>query len=434
MTYQPLHLKYRPQSFTELVGQRAIATTLTNAITSQRIAPAYLFTGPRGTGKTSSARIFAKSLNCQHGDSPTPTPCGLCNSCTSISKGLSLDVVEIDAASNSGVENIRQIIDRTHIIPINSRYKVFVLDEVHSLSSQGFQALLKTLEEPPKNVVFILCTTEIHKVPATIISRCQRFDFKRIGVEDMVQNLNQIVNEELIDITPEALRLVAQISSGCLRDSQCLLDQLSLLNITIDQNWVWEMVGNVPEYELLTMVERIAENDSDSVITIIRNLLEWGKEPLVILQNLTSFYRDMLIAKTSPSSKEMVMLTEDTWQLLCQIAKDWETTTILAGQQHLRQCEVQVKLSTQPQLWLEVAILGLLPAANSTNSSQFIPIAENPPWTNWKTPADAIAWGQQKLPNMSLESLQQHWNSLIPVNGKKAPIWVETVQQLSSSR
>jgi DNA polymerase-3 subunit gamma/tau len=437
MTYQPLHLKYRPQSFAELVGQRAIATTLTNAITSQRIAPAYLFTGPRGTGKTSSARIFAKSLNCQHGDFPTPTPCGLCNSCTNISKGLFLDVVEIDAASNSGVENIRQIIDRTHIVPVNSRYKVFVLDEVHSLSSQGFQALLKTLEEPPKNVVFILCTTEIHKVPATIISRCQRFDFKRIGVEDMVQHLNQIVNKELIDITPEALRLIAQISSGCLRDSQCLLDQLSLLNITIDQNWVWEMVGNVPEYELLTMVERIAENDSDSVINIILNLLEWGKEPLVILQNLTSFYRDMLIAKTSPSSKEMVMLTEDTWQQLCQIAKSWETTTILAGQQHLRQCEVQIKLSNQPQLWLEVGILGLLPAANSINSSnsnQFVSISENPPWTNWKTPTDAIVWAQHKLPNMSVESLQEYWNSLIPVNGKKAPVWVETVQQLASSR
>jgi DNA polymerase-3 subunit gamma/tau len=163
------------------VGQSAIATTLTNAINSNRIAPAYLFTGPRGTGKTSSARIFAKSLNCQLTDFPTAHPCGKCNSCHAIASGSALDVVEIDAASNSGVDNIRELIDSSKFAPIECRYKVYAIDEVHSLSSQAFQALLKTLEEPPNNVVFILCTTEAHKVPATIISRCQRFDFRRIG-------------------------------------------------------------------------------------------------------------------------------------------------------------------------------------------------------------------------------------------------------------
>ncbi|MBW4642659.1 MAG: DNA polymerase III subunit gamma/tau [Goleter apudmare HA4340-LM2] len=434
MIYQPLHLKYRPQSFAQLVGQQAIATTLTNAITSKRIASAYLFTGPRGTGKTSSARILAKSLNCQHSDSPTPEPCGKCDSCSAIASGLSLDVVEIDAASNSGVENIRQIIDRVYVAPVNSRYKVYVLDEVHSLSSQAFQALLKTLEEPPRNVVFVLCTTEVHKVPTTIASRCQRFDFRRIGVDDMVKHLNYIISEEIIDITPEALRLVAQMSSGCLRDAECLLDQLSLLNTTITPNWVWELAGTVPEYELLTLVERIQENNSDAVIAIIRNLLEWGKEPLVILQNLTSFFRDMLIAKTSPNNQEMVTLTEDTWKELCEITKNWDSTTILLAQQHLRQCEVQVKLSTQPQLWLEVIILGLLPSTNCTTPATFISMKDNPPWTNWKTPGDAIAWAQEQLPQMSIESLQQQWNSLIPVNGKKAPAWVEMVGQLIASR
>jgi len=428
--YQPLHLKYRPQSFAQLVGQQAIATTLSNAITTARIAPAYLFTGPRGTGKTSSARILAKSLNCQQGDSPTPSPCSKCASCTAITNGSSLDVVEIDAASNSGVENIREIISRTHVAPINSRYKIYSIDECHSLSIQAFQALLKTLEEPPANVVFVLCTTEVHKVPATIASRCQRFDFKRIGVEDMVKHLQHLVTEELIDITPEALRLVVQLSSGCLRDAQCLLDQLSLLSTTITANWVWELAGIVPEQELLTLVEKIANNDSDSVIGIIRNLLEWGKEPLVILQNLTAFFRDMLIAKTSPSNKKMVTMTADSWMELCEMASSWDTTAILQAQQHLRQCEVQVKLSTQPQLWLEVAILGLLPPAKSTTSTTFIPISDNPPWISWKTPADAIAWAQQQLPNMSRESLQKQWDSVIPVYGKKAPVWVQTVQQL----
>ncbi|MEI2579902.1 DNA polymerase III subunit gamma/tau [Scytonema sp. PRP1] len=370
----------------------------------------------------------------EHGNSPTPSPCCKCDSCTAIAGGLSLDVVEIDAASNSGVENIRQIIERSHVAPVNSRYKVYCIDECHSLSNQAFQALLKTLEEPPANVVFVLCTTEVHKVPTTIASRCQRFDFKRIGVEDMVKQLNHITSEELIDITPEALRLVAQLSSGCLRDAQCLLDQLSLLDTTIDQNWVWEIAGMVPEYELLTLVEKIADSDSNAVIAIIRNLLEWGKEPLVILQNLTSFFRDILIAKTS-TSNEMVTMTADSRRELCEIVKSWDIKDILQAQQHLQQREAQVKFSSQPQLWLEVTVLGLLPDAKLALPTTFpTPTAETPPWVNWKTPSDAIAWAQQHLPDMSMESLQQKWDSLIPVNGKKAPAWVEIVQQLMATR
>ncbi len=428
MTYQPLHLKYRPQIFSQLVGQEAIATTLSNAISSKRIAPAYLFTGPRGTGKTSSARILAKSLNCLEVDSPTTQPCGKCNSCQAIAKSSSLDVIEIDAASNSGVENIREIIEGTRLTSIESRYKIYLIDECHSLSGAAFQALLKTLEEPPANVVFILCTTEVHKVPATIASRCQRFDFKRIDVETMVKHLRYVAEEELIDITEEALRLIAQMSSGCLRDAECLLDQLSLLGITIDQNWIWEMAGVVSEYELLTLVERIKESDSNAVLGIIRDLLEYGKEPLVILQNLTSFFRDMLIAKTSPNKREMVGLTDDTWKELCQFVEQWDTNTILQAQQHLRQCEVQVKLSTQPQLWLEIAILGLLPNAKPTVPNIASSVTVNPPWSNWKTPADAVSWAHQKLPHLSLEALQEKWNTLMPVNGKKAPVWVQMVQ------
>jgi DNA polymerase III subunit gamma/tau len=428
MIYQPLHLKYRPQIFSQLVGQQTIATTLSNAINSKRIAPAYLFTGPRGTGKTSSARILAKSLNCLEADSPTTQPCGKCNSCQAITKGSSLDVTEIDAASNSGVENIREIIEGARLTPIESRYKIYLIDECHSLSSAAFQSLLKTLEEPPANVVFVLCTTEVQKVPATIASRCQRFDFKRIGVETMVKHLQYIVTEELIDITEEALRLIAQMSSGCLRDAECLLDQLSLLGTTIDQNWIWEIAGVVSEYELLTLVERIKESDSNAVLGIIRDLLEYGKEPLVILQNLTSFFRDMLIAKTSSDKREMVGLTDDTWKELRQLVEQWDTNTILQAQQHLRQCEVQVKLSTQPQLWLEIVILGLLPNARPTVPTIASSVTVNPPWSNWKTPADAVSWAHQKLPHLSQEALQEKWNSLMPVNGKKAPVWVQMVQ------
>ena len=180
MTYEPLHHKYRPQTFADLVGQEAIATTLTNALFSERIAPAYLFTGPRGTGKTSSARILAKSLNCIAGDKPTPSPCGKCEICRAITKGNALDVIEIDAASNTGVYNIREIIERSQFSPVQCRYKVYVIDECHMLSTAAFNALLKTLEEPPDRVIFVLATTDPQRVLPTIISRCQRFDYRRI--------------------------------------------------------------------------------------------------------------------------------------------------------------------------------------------------------------------------------------------------------------
>ena len=437
--YQPLHHKYRPQTFASLVGQSAITTTLTNAINSFRIAPAYLFTGPRGTGKTSSARILAKSLNCKSTDLPTADPCGKCNSCMSITSGTALDVVEIDAASNSGVDNIRELIDSSKFAPIECRYKVYAIDEVHSLSSQAFQALLKTLEEPPNNVVFILCTTEAHKVPATIISRCQRFDFRRIGTDTMVQHLKYIASNEAIDIAEEALQITAQLSSGCLRDAECLLDKLSLLSTTITPEWIWKVAGVVPETELLKLFDAIASDNNNTVQTILSSLLESGKEPLVILQSITSFYRDLLIAKTNPMTGNLVSLTSETWFQLCQLAKTWDSSTILQAQQHLRQCETQVKLSSQPQLWLEISVLGLLPNAlptpvsNTTKTLATIATVDCQPWSKWKTPDDALAWGQQQLPHLTEETLQKHWNTLKPVNGKKAVAWVEKINNLATN-
>ncbi|NTW20503.1 MAG: DNA polymerase III subunit gamma/tau, partial [Nostocales cyanobacterium W4_Combined_metabat2_030] len=208
MSYEPLHHKYRPKSFAELVGQEAIATTLTNAILSAKIAPAYLFTGPRGTGKTSSARILAKSLNCLQGNQPTPSPCGVCEICQGITKGYSTDVIEIDAASNTGVDNIRELIERAQFAPMQCRYKVYVIDECHMLSTAAFNALLKTLEEPPKHVVFVLATTDPQRVLPTIISRCQRFDFRRIQLEAMVKHLTDIATKERINISQDSLHLL----------------------------------------------------------------------------------------------------------------------------------------------------------------------------------------------------------------------------------
>ncbi len=677
MSYEPLHHKYRPQSFAQLVGQEAIATTLTNAIGTSKIAPAYLFTGPRGTGKTSSARILAKSLNCLKSDKPTAEPCGVCNVCQGITKGYSLDVIEIDAASNTGVDNIRELIEKAQFAPVECRYKVYVIDECltgdslvltdeglhriddpkikdkkvlsyndsprkwefkkvvrwldqgerqtlvikttnqeirctgnhlirtnegwipakdvkegvkilspvnvdvassftnlvsmdapgdlfgdtslkaihlgknhttynlslnkpnysdlcvpagvvknlifqpfykknagessasslagknirirkdtepgnleqksfllmqqlynqmhldlstepyleialsvipintvdvglqqwdiqpqrsfiqeavqvkhtttyrwvqpvvknglqtsnnipspqwitnletvesvhlarvervydievadnhnfvangllvhncHMLSNQAFNALLKTLEEPPKHVVFVLATTDPQRVLPTIISRCQRFDFRRIQLEAMVKHLSAIAFKENIDISPDAVTLVAQLSQGGLRDAESLLDQLALLAGEVTPDEVWDLVGTVSEQDLLALLNAIAQDKPEAVLDCTHYILDRDREPLTILQNLAAFYRDLLIAKTAPNRHNLVACTQQTWKALVEFAQNWHMSMILAGQEHLRTAEVQIKNSTQPRLWLEVTILGLLPSATN---------------------------------------------------------------------
>lgn len=363
MAYEPLHHKYRPQTFAELVGQGAIAATLTNALRQQRIAPAYLFTGARGTGKTSSARILAKSLNCLKSDVPTEKPCGVCEVCRAIANGSALDVIEIDAASNTGVDNIRELIERSQFAPVQCRYKVYVLDEVHMLTGQAFNALLKTLEEPPDRVVFVLATTDPQRVLPTIISRCQRFDYRRIPLEAIVEHLGMIAAQEAIAISADALQLVAQISQGGLRDAESLLDQLSLLEGQITLERVWDLVGAVPERDLLALSRAIAADQPTAVLDEARHLMDRGREPLIVLQNLAGFYRDLLIAKASPERQDLVAITPPTWTELCEFVQTLEISTLLIGQQHLRASEVQIRNATQPRLWLEVTLLGLLPSA-----------------------------------------------------------------------
>lgn len=360
MTYEPLHHKYRPQRFADLVGQGAIATTLTQALLKERIAPAYLFCGPRGTGKTSSARILAKSLNCLRSAKPTPDPCGQCEVCRQVANGNSLDVIEIDAASHTGVDNIRELIEKAQFAPVQCRYKVYVIDECHMLSVSAFNALLKTLEEPPPHVVFVLATTDPQRVLPTIISRCQRFDFRRIPLGEMVAHLQHIADKEQIDIEPQALTLVAQLSQGGLRDAESLLDQLSLYPERITVEHVWQLAGAVPEQDLRQLLGAIARRDAVAVLEHTRQLLERGRDPLTILQNLASLYRDLLLAKTVPERQDLVALTAETWQALIAVAEGWSVEEILHAQQHLRTCESQIKQSSQPRLWLEISILGLM--------------------------------------------------------------------------
>jgi DNA polymerase III subunit gamma/tau len=374
-SYQPLHHKYRPQRFNQLVGQEAIAATLGNALRTGRIAPAYLFCGPRGTGKTSSARILARSLNCVGSDGPTPEPCGVCELCTSIAAGNALDVIEIDAASNTGVDNIRELIERSRFAPVQARWKVYVVDECHMLSTAAFNALLKTLEEPPPRVVFVLATTDPQRVLPTILSRCQRFDFRRIPLQSLEQHLAWIAEQESIGITPEALHVVAQRAQGGLRDAESLLDQLSLLPAPIEATAVWELLGAVPEQELLELARALASAEPLALLEGSRELLERGREPAAVLQGLVSLLRDLVLAGTAPDRLELTSVSPQFRAELPDLARSVGKARLLHWQAQLKGSEQQLRHSVNPRLWLEVLLLGLLAEPVAVAAAAPAPVA-----------------------------------------------------------
>lgn len=351
--------KYRPRTLSELAGQEYIQKTLSNAIKANKIAPAYLLAGERGTGKTSTARIFAKSLNCMATDKPTITPCGKCQSCRSIEKGSSLDVAEIDAASHNGVEDARNLIERAHFAPAMSRYRIFTIDECHQLTSQAQNALLKCIEEPPSNVVFILCTTEQHKVLATISSRCQVFHFRVLSINAIVKQLTMIAEKESIAIWQEAKVAIARTAEGGLRDALQLLDQLSLLGEEITSSHVLELSGRISESDLVTILKAIRSGDTLKLLQLSRELIDSGKTPKVLLMSLLACYRDLLlVANVSDSSH--LLTSGISYSILAEISANWDYSAINAGIEQLRASEWQLSKSVQPSLWLEVCLLGLV--------------------------------------------------------------------------
>lgn len=360
--YIPLYRKYRPQSFYDLIGQENIVNALSNAINLNRIAHAYLLCGPRGTGKTSSARILAKSLNCKKG--PTLKPCGKCPSCLDIMNSVPLDVIEIDAASNRSVEDTQAILEKIQYVAVNGKYKIYVIDEVHMLSNHAFNALLKTLEEPPENVIFILATTEPHKVLETIISRCQRFDFRRITTEDIVKRLEYIAKEEDINISKEALYSIAKNSAGGMRDAVALLDQISVLgqNRQIDIDDINELLGKISYEMLFDIAECVSKSDSEKAIHLIDKIYNKGNEPIQIVSNLIQYFRDLLILKNCSDKNLILNLTQLNESYLDKITpqtKEFEVEQIISLIDKLSYYATQIKETTNKYLWLELCIIDI---------------------------------------------------------------------------
>ena len=358
--HKPFHQKYRPNNLDELVGQKFISITLKQALLTKKIAPAYLFNGPRGTGKTSSARIFAKSLNCQAFDQPTITPCCKCDLCRQITDGSALDIIEIDAASNTGVENIREIIERARFAPTQARWKVYVIDECHMLSTAASNALLKTIEEPPSRVVFILATTNPERVLNTIKSRCQKFDFRRISPSDIFQHLSEIAEKESIKYEVQALKMIAKRSNGGMRDAQSLLEQLNLLPEGITINNIQNLLGEVSESELTNLIKSLVENNPESLIDTCNKLYDAGNEPLQIIIGLLNITRDLLLHTSNNKYSDLYHTSDEFRDELDKISKKINKSTIINWHNNLRNIEYQIKSSDNPRLWFEIHLTGLL--------------------------------------------------------------------------
>lgn len=357
MGYQALYRVWRPQSFEDVIGQEHVTKTLQNALMQQKISHAYLFSGPRGTGKTSAAKILAKAVNCEH--APVSEPCNECAACRGITDGSISDCLEIDAASNNGVEEIRDIRDKVKYAPSSVKYKVYIIDEVHMLSTGAFNALLKTLEEPPAHVIFILATTEPHKIPLTIISRCQRFDFKRITPQDIVSRMERILRESGVEYEEQALSVIARAAEGGMRDALSLLDQaISFGSDRVTMEDALTVTGAVSQSFLTKIVKAIHEKDTAEALGQLKDLLAMGKDPVRFVEDMILFYRDMLLFQAAPrleDSLERVYIDDDFKRLAEGIAPESLYTWIDQWNQSIQ----EMKWSTHPRISLEVLLVKL---------------------------------------------------------------------------
>lgn len=354
MAYVALYRKWRPQDFDSVIGQEHIVRTLTSAIEKNKVAHAYLFSGPRGTGKTSTAKILAKALNCEQG--PTIHPCGACECCRKITEGTSMDVLEIDAASNRGIDEIRGLRETVGFLPVDGRYKVYIIDEVHMLTTEAFNALLKTLEEPPPHILFILATTEPHKIPATIHSRCQRYDFHRIGAEDIVARLADIVEKSRLNIDDDALRLIASAAEGGMRDALSILDQcLTVSDDTVRATDVEELLGMVGHTWVEKLADTILAKDPRQTLVTFADLMAAGKDPRQMLLELAEHLRAVLVYQAA--SEAVVALTDR--EVLARQAKSTQADDLSRMIRRLYESAKEAKFTGDSRIAAEVALLDL---------------------------------------------------------------------------
>ncbi|AWE05923.1 DNA polymerase III subunit gamma/tau [Lysinibacillus sp. 2017] len=355
MTYQAFYRVYRPQSFREMSGQAHVKRTLQNALLANKTTHAYLFSGPRGTGKTSTAKIFAKALNCEK--APASEPCNECATCLSITEGSHTDVIEFDAASNSRVEEMRDIIEKVRFAPADARFKVYIIDEVHMLSTSAFNALLKTLEEPPEHAVFILATTEPHKLPATIISRCQRFDFKRLSSIDIVDRMKVVLEDIQMGYEEQALKSIAQAAAGGMRDALSLLDQVvSFSNESVQLEDVLLVTGSVSQDAFYDIAISLKQKDVASVLGMVEQLIADGKEPLRLAEDFITFFRDLLLLQTDSTLEELLEFISPEQKFL-ELAHDFEIETLYGFIDILAKTQQEMRFSHHTKIYLETALL-----------------------------------------------------------------------------
>jgi DNA polymerase-3 subunit gamma/tau len=357
-SYEIIARKYRPRTFEEMVGQKALVQTLKNAVAGKRIAQAYLFSGMRGVGKTSAARILAKALNCQSG--PTPTPCNQCEFCRAINEDRLTDVLEIDGASNTGVDDIRLLCEGLRYKALQARYKIIIIDEVHMLSKPAFNALLKTLEEPPGNTVFIFATTEFHKVPATIVSRCQYFEFKKISHRDIVNHLLEIAKKENITISDYGLSLIAEAAEGSLRDAQSLLDQaVAFSGLQVGDADLKEILGTMSRDLLLEFSSAILERRPEAIFPLVEKVIDHGYDLRFFVKELVQHFRNLLLIRSVADSQELLPLGAEDLQRLAQEAGRATPEELLRCLVALQNGEPGLRYSSHPQIYLESFLIKL---------------------------------------------------------------------------
>ena len=362
MAYLVLARKWRPRTFDEVVGQGTVTRTLKNALASGRIGHAFLLSGARGVGKTTTARILAKALNCSRGDGPTPDPCGECASCTEIAAGSSLDVQEIDGATHNGVEQVRELRESARYNPARDRFKIWVIDEVHMLSTGAFNALLKTLEEPPPRVKFIFATTEYHKIPDTILSRCQQYDFRLIPARELVAHLRQVADGERIEVSDETLGRLARAAEGSARDALSLFDQvLSFSGQTVRDEDVSALLGLVDRELLLAASRAAADGDSLAVLDLVERLSDYGADYRNFTRELILHFREILLLKVAPEKSALLaQVTPEERERLRPLASAFSEEDLLRAFDVLTQAEVDLRLAQDPRVTLELALLKIV--------------------------------------------------------------------------